>query len=143
MGETDGFTAFDNLLQHGMGVLWRLVPIGNPKLNRFLIQNAGRGNQDMDDDEPMTDPDDWDCLFFGHDGTATHPSRPTGDEANGVWGHGDSDDNGQRECGILAQASGKGTAGPGAGKETQYIALMDNKQAVFTLTLLKEEGEDE
>jgi hypothetical protein len=155
--ERDTITPMERLTTEGLGAVWRVVPLDHETADirngegRFLLMNAGHGNIDGDQEPPLKEEmfpgngGDWECLFFSRGGAATNPSRPTGNEASGIWGHGDADGDRHMDCGISLRPAEEKLAADGGDPDeaTQKMALLQNMQAVFRLKLLRRmEGVD-
>jgi len=131
---TDGNDAKTMLIENGAAV-WRLVPLGckgdycegrkSGTDGRFVMMSGVHQDTDA---SGIREDGDFECMYFGKSGMATHPSRvPRAATADGIFGFGNQDDTLENDCGILPYEG-----------QTQEEALLQDKSAVFRLISLDE-----
>jgi len=131
---TNGNDAKTMLIENGAAV-WRLVPLGcegdfcENRIagtdEQFLMMSGVHQDTDV---SGIREDNDFECIYMGKSGTATHPSRvPRVATAGGIFGFGNQDDTVANDCGILPYES-----------QTQEEALLEDKSAVFRLISLDE-----
>jgi hypothetical protein len=144
----EGDQKWTQLVANG-GTVWNIKPLGcshdeeageNPRRwhcdanrqygQKYMIRSLAGGDIQADG---VVDEKDYQCLYFPYDGAAySHPRRtPASPSEDGVWlgaTSNDVDGTGDPECGIMPEVDEEGNV---AG--TQEVALITNKQAVFTL----------
>jgi len=132
-----GVSGRERLLSNGGGV-WNVKPLGcvaDPERrwlcdnnrewdNKFLLRSLAGGDANKDG---LVDNRDYECMWFPAGGTQSHPRRISRKGSpDGQWlgsgGAADADGNGDPDCGIALN-----------GAETQEKALVENRQAVYSL----------
>merc|ERR1740117_1661210 len=113
------------LIENGAAV-WRLVPLGcegdfcetraSGTDGRFVMMSGVHQDTDA---SGIREDNDFECLFMGKSGTASHPSRvPRTGTASGIFGFGNQDNTIAEDCGILPYED-----------QTQEEALLQDKSA--------------